>query len=191
MLGHPVIVEREGKSTVGLGVPDLPDLPAAARDRVIDVLTRYFASDQLTEAQLDARFQAVYDAKTQRELDAILADLPAPGDPELSDIRATLSGQETKLAGVVPRHLTLRARLGYVELDLTQARFEPGVTTIDVGVFSGYIQIRFPAGVRVETSGRAFLGYFAVKGAVADAPAIVRIGGRANLGFVEAFLPTA
>jgi hypothetical protein len=153
------------------------------------VLTRYYANDQLTEAQLDARFQAVYDAKSLQELDAIIADLPALGDHESTDIRATLAGQERKLA-VVPRHLTLRARLGYVELDLTQARFEPGVTTIDVGVFSGYVQIRFPAGVRVETSGRAFLGYFAIKGSVSDAPAIVRITGRANLGFVEAFLPT-
>jgi len=190
MLGHLVVVEGEGKSTVGLGVPDLPDLPPAARDRVIEVLTRYFANDQLTEAQLDARFQAVYEAKSLRELDAIIADLPALGDHESTDIRATFSGQEPRLAGVVPRLLTLRARLGYIELDLTQARFEPGVTTIDVGVFSGYVQIRFPAGVRVETSGRAFLGYFAIKGSVSDAPAIVRIVGRANLGFVEAFLPT-
>lgn len=190
MLGHPVVVEGRGKSTVGLGVPNLPDLPAAARDRVIDVLTRYFANDQLTEAQLDARFQAVYEAKSLQELDAVIADLPALGDHESTDIRATFSGQERKLAGVMPRHLTLRARLGYVELDLTQARFEPGVTTIDVGVLSGYVQIRFPAGVRVETSGRAFLGYFAIKGSVSDAPAIVRITGRANLGFVEAFLPT-
>lgn len=171
-------------------MPDLPDLPAAARDRVVDVLTRYFASDQLTEAQLDARFQAVYAAKSQSELDAIIADLPALGDHESTDIRATFSGQERKLAGAVPRHLELRARLGYVELDLTHARFEPGVTTIDVGVFSGYVQIRFPAGVRVETSGRAFLGFFAIKGTVTDAPAIVRIAGRATLGFVEAFLPT-
>ncbi|MGE5801738.1 MAG: DUF1707 SHOCT-like domain-containing protein [Gemmatimonadota bacterium] len=170
--------------------PNPEPLPDAPRQRVIEVLTRYFASDQLTEAQLEARFQAVYAAKSLRELDAIIADLPALGDHESTDIRATFSGQEPRLAGVVPRLLTLRARLGYIELDLTQARFEPGVTTIDVGVFSGYVQIRFPGGVRVESSGRAFLGYFAIKGSVRDAPAIVRIVGRANLGFVEAFLPT-
>ena len=187
MLGHLVVVEGEGKSTVGLSVADLPDLPAAARERVIEVLTRYFANDQLTEAQLDARFQAVYDAKSLRELDVIIADLPAL-EHESTDIRATFSGQERKMA-VVPRHVTVRARLGYVELDLTQARFERGVTTIDVGVFSGYVEIRFPAGVRVETSGRAFLGYFAIKGSVSDAPAIIRITGRANLGYVEAILP--
>jgi hypothetical protein len=158
---------------------------------VIDVLTRHYANDQLSDAQLDARFQAVYEAKSLRELDAIIADLPALAVAEHdSDIRATFSGQERKLAGAIPRLLKLRARIGYVELDLTQATFEPGVTTIDVGVFSGYVQIRFPAGVRVETSGRAFLGYFAIKGAVTDAPAVVSIVGRARFGFVEAFLPS-
>lgn len=175
-------------------MPDLPDaLPPAARDRVIEVLTRHFANDELTEAQLDARFEAVYQAKSLRELDGIIADLPAlvqQGDQGGTDIHATFSGQEPKLAGVVPRHLKVRARIGYVELDLTQARFEPGVTTIDVGVFSGYVEIRFPAGVRVETSGRAFLGYFAIKGAVTDAPAVVRIVGRARFGYVEAYLPS-
>ena len=174
-------------------MPDLPDaVPPAARDRVIDLLTRHYANDQLTEAQLDARFEAVYQAKSLRELDAIIADLPAlgeQGEHDSTDIRATFSAQERKLAGVVPRHFKVRARIGYVELDLTQARFEPGVTTIDVGVFSGYVEIRFPAGVRVETSGRAFLGYFAIKGAVTDAPAVVRIVGRATFGYVEALLP--
>lgn len=164
-------------------------LPSAARERVIEVLTRHFANDDLTEAQLEARFQAVYAATTKPELDAIIADLPAAIAHETTEIAATFSGQERKLAGVVPRGLKLRARLGYVELDLTQATFEPGVTTIDVGAFMGYVQIRFPAGVRVETAGRALFGYFAIKGAVADAPAIVRITGRATFGFAEAFLP--
>lgn len=82
--------------------------------------------------------------------------------------RRTLAGQERKVAGVLPRSSQVRARLGYVELDLTQARFEPGVTTIDM---------------------RAFLGYFATKGAAGKEPSIVRITGRASLGFVETFLP--
>jgi hypothetical protein len=41
----------------------------------------------------------------------------------------------------------------------------------------------------VETEGRALLGYFAIKGAVGDAPAIVGITGRARFGFVEAMVP--
>jgi predicted membrane protein len=77
-----------------------------------------------------------------------------------------------------------------VELDLTEATFEPGVTTIDVRAFMGYVQIRFPAGVRVESAGRALFGYFAIKGgAPGNAPSVVRITGRAALGFAEVFLP--
>ena len=173
----------------------MPDnVPAAARERVIDVLTRHFANDELTESDLEARFQAVYAAKTSRELDAIVADLPTIGAHETTNVAALFSGQERKLAGVVPHSLKLRARLGYVDLDLTEAVFEPGVTTIDVRAFMGYVQIRLPAGVRVESSGRALFGFFAIKGAAGaggDVPSVVRITGRATFGFAEATLPRA
>ncbi len=165
-------------------------LPAVDRERVIDALTRHFAADVLTEAQLEARLEAVHAATTRRELEAIIADLPPLGlAGEATNVFATLSGQERKLTGVVPRDLRVRARFGYVELDLTEASFEPGVTTIDVRSFAGYVEIRVPAGVRVEASGRAVLGYFALKGAPGDAPVVVRVTGRAALGYVEVQLP--
>ena len=182
----------------------LPDpLPPAARERVVDVLTQHFANDQLTEAELDTRLQGVYAARTKGELEAIIADLPALPSAETKPvpaartpgtaITALFSGQERKLTEIVPRDLRLRARLGYVELDLTQATFEPGVTTIDVRTFMGYVEIRLPAGVRVESRGRALFGYFAVKdsgaaGSPANAPSVVRITGRAALGYTEVFL---
>jgi len=167
-------------------------VPAAERERVIDALTRHFAADNLTEAQLDARLEAVQAATTRRELDMIIADLPSLGlAGEAANVLATLSGQEHRLTGVVPRDLRVRARFGYVELDLTEASFEPGVTTIDVRSFAGYVEIRVPAGARVETSGRAFLGYFALKGAAGDAPVVVRVTGRASLGYVEVLRPDA
>src|SRR6188472_1674325 len=146
-------------------------VPAAERERVIDALTRHFAADNLTEAQLDARLEAVQAATTRRELDVIIADLPSLGlAGEAANVLATLSGQER---------------------NLTEASFEPGVTTIDVRSFAGYVEIRVPAGARVETSGRAFLGYFALKGAAGDAPVVVRVTGRASLGYVEVLRPDA
>jgi hypothetical protein len=106
-------------------------------------------------------------------------------------ILGLLSGQERKLEGVVPREMTLRARLGYVELDLTNARFQPGVTTIDVDAILGYVQVTFPAGVRVESDGHAVIGFFSFKGGGApqaaetsDVP-VVRVTGGAMLGFAE------
>ena len=78
--------------------------------------------------------------------------------------------------------------MGYVELDLTEASFPPGVTVLDLRATMGYIQVRLPAGVRVESSGSGVMGFFALKGArgaAADSPATVRITGRALMGFVE------
>ena len=173
--------------------PSPPPEPvlSAARERVIELLTHHFANDQLTEAQLDTRLKEVYAARTASELDAIVSDLPSLALTPRTDthIRAILSGQERKLAGVVPRELTLKSRLGYVELDLRDATFAPGVTTIDVRSFMGYVEIRLPVGVRVESHGRALFGYFAVKGLDEDSESIVRITGRAVFGYAEVFLP--
>lgn len=170
----------------------LPDqLPAAARERVIELLTRHFANDEITEAQLEARLQDVYAARTASDLDAIVAGLPSEAVAHRTDtsISATFSGQERKLAGVVPRQLTLNARMGYVELDLTNATFAPGITTIDVHSFMGYVEIRLPEGVRVENDGRALFGYVAVKGLDEESDSIVRITGTAVFGYAEIFLP--
>jgi len=53
----------------------------------------------------------------------------------------------------------------------------------------GYVQLRLPAGVRVECQGRAFAGFFALKGAgradAKDSPRVVQVVGRAAFGFVE------
>ena len=103
------------------------------------------------------------------------------------------SGHESNLVSVVPRVWKLRARLGYIELDLTRAAFEPGVTTIDVGAFMGYVQLRLPADVRVENRGGAVFGFFSLKGEGAsgtgeptESVKVVRITGRATFGFAEA-----
>jgi predicted membrane protein len=106
-------------------------------------------------------------------------------------IRATLSGQERKLAGTVPQELLLVARMGYVELDLRDAVFPPGVTVIDVRSFIGYVEIRLPEGIRVENHGSALFGYFAVRGLDEDSDSIVRITGRAVCGYAEVILPDA
>jgi hypothetical protein len=169
---------------------------------VVDALTRLFADDRITEAELEVRLERVYRAASSAELEAVLADLPAalPATathvtPEAQGaaqrISALFSSQEQRLTGVVPRRLELRGRLGYVELDLTGATFERGLTEIDVRAFLGYVQIRFPAGVRVESRGHALFGFFSLKGgqaAGADSPCIVRVTGRATFGFAECFV---
>lgn len=181
--------------------PPLPlPLPPAAQERVVAILTRHFSHDLLSEAELEARLQQVYAATTGAELDAIISDLPAVPPAEASTlpaaaastVSALFSGQERKIVSLVPRAVRVRARLGYVELDLTRASFAPGVTTIDVRAFMGYVQIRFPPGVRVESEGHAVFGYFALKGGGsleggAGTDAVVRVQGRAVFGFAECY----
>jgi hypothetical protein len=178
-------------------------VPPAAVERVVQVLTHHFAHDEITEEDFETRLERVYAATSLVELRQVVADLPAiaPGgtssparaaEPSAERITALLSGQERKITGVVPRELNVRARLGYVALDLTQATFEPGVTTIDVRPFMGYVQIRLPSGLRVESEGRALFGFFAVKGAeAAETGQVVRLTGRATFGFAAGHVGVA
>lgn len=173
--------------------PPAPQPDDDARERVVELLSRAYADDVITEAELDDDLGRVWRATSQAELDAVTVDLaPAPSAPVATPgerITALFSGQEQRLTGTVPRELRLRARLGYVELDLTRARFPPGVTEIDVRAFMGYVKIRFPPDVRVESKGRAFVGFFSLTGARApetgETERVVRVMGRAMFGFAE------
>ena len=180
-----------------------PRLAPEARERVVELLTHHFAEDRITQEDLEARLERVYHASTAGELEAVTADLAAPTpapraakdlalDETPRRIAALFAGHEERLTGVVPRELQLRGRLGYVELDLTHATFEPGLTEIDVRAFMGYVQVRLPGGIRVESRGRALFGFFALHRPQTqgpeDASVTVRIGGRAMFGFAECFV---
>jgi DUF1707 SHOCT-like domain len=163
------------------------------RDRVIDALTGRFVSGELSEAELEERLERAHRATTSTELDLVIADLPAAAAPLAlapAKVGALFSGHHARIAGPVARALRVRVRAGYVELDLTEAKFEPGVTEIDVRVLAGYGQIHLPADVRVDSAGGALLGYFSVHGGPGrtDVECVVRITGRAIMGFVECFV---
>jgi hypothetical protein len=175
-------------------------IESEARERVAQTLTHHFAADHIDDEELEARLARVYDAATAAELEAVVADLPAivagpvavAVKPTSRRISALFSAQEQQLTGVVPRRLEIRGRLGYVELDLTQATFDPGLTEIDVRAFMGYVQIRFPADVQVDNCGNALFGFFSLHGPGAasssravPSPCRVRITGRADFGFAE------
>lgn len=184
--------------------PHLPEsLSDAARERVVARLTRLYAQDELTEQAFEEQLQRVYAATSLQQLDVITASLPAIPEETTpvrkseqggAQIAALFSGQERKIVTTVPRELKLRARLGYVELDLTHATFEPGLTTIDARAFMGYVRIRFPAGVNVESAGHALFGLFTIKGPAGSTPevahprSVVRITGRAIFGLTESFV---
>jgi hypothetical protein len=59
-------------------MPDLPDLRASDHDReqAAAALSAHYAAGRLDDGELDERLNAVYAARTESDLAAILADLP-------------------------------------------------------------------------------------------------------------------
>lgn len=167
------------------------------------MLSAAFADDLLSMAQLEQRLAAVYRATSMAELQQQLVD---PSDPtrwlnentryftaaELvpeRGVAAAIAGAFSAKGGwLVPRYLKVLAVAGGGDLDLREARFAPGVTTIDVVCIAGGVDLILPEGVRVEVIGAAFLGGFDHKSGMAvedpDAP-IVRVSGLAVLGGVD------
>lgn len=170
---------------------------AAARDQVVELLTRHFANDGIALDEFERRTAAVFTARSTDELRALVADVPGVKSgalpvviPEHGRVSAVLSSAEQQSTMVVPRYLEVVAVLGNVELDLRDATFGDGVTVIEVRSVLGNVELTLPHDVRIEMAGNALLGSFASHGGPAvtndSAPRrVVRVTGRAVLGNVE------
>jgi hypothetical protein len=168
---------------------------AAARDQVVELLTRHFAADGIALDEFERRTAAVFSARSGDELRALVADVPGvsaathPVVPDHGRVSAVLSNTEQRSTMVVPRHLEIVSVLGNAELDLRDATFGDGVTIIEVRAILGNVEITVPHDVRVEMAGNALLGSFASHAGspITDAAArrVVRLTGRALLGNVE------
>ena len=114
-----------------------------------------------------------------------LLPVPAPADgPGM--VMSILSSNRRSGVWSVPRRMNVLAVMGSLELDLRDARFEPGVTRIDVLNVMGSVEIMAPEGVVVESDGIGVLGNFegTTRGAEnpdANAP-VLRIRGVAVMG---------
>jgi hypothetical protein len=183
---------------------------SAAREHVIQALGVHFASDDLSVDELDRRLTTAIRATTREELDKLLADLPPLPDyargsaavsravpvltsneaPSRGFVGALMGGTARRGPWLVPQHLKAIAIMGGVELDLSAARFAPGVTEIEVFVLMGGVDVIVPHGVRVEALGFAIMGGFdASAGDVQttdpDQP-VIRITGFVTMGGVAA-----
>lgn len=203
MTNFPVSPGSVASSAPSSGAPAAVPT-AAARDRVIDGLSRHFAADGMTIEEFERRVEEAYRSATMAELDALVADVPgfaAPARDAVALARdgtvpaegrlvAVLSSNERRGGMIVPRHLKIVAVMGNVELDLRDATFGPGYTEIEAFAVMGNIEITVPAGAIVESTGNALLGNFASQHVSAAAPQgspiIIRVSGLAVMSNVEA-----
>lgn len=155
----------------------LPDqmMPAlSARERVVDLLQLRFADDRLSLEEFERRVALAYRTTTIAELDALVADLApnvtpdltpgvtpdGPAAPPTARILTILSNNERSGSMLLPQRLEIVTVMGNVELDIRDATFAPGLTEIDISAALGNVEITLPWGIRVESTGSAFVGNF-------------------------------
>ena len=181
-----------------------PALPLRERrDRVVEILCRHFANDDLTLEEFERRLDLAHRARDAAELDALLDGLPAspapaaapaparpPADarPSRATAIAIMGGCVRKGRWTPAAHTTAFAGWGGVELDFREALLPAGVTEVTAIAIMGGIEIVVPPGVVVESEGIAILGGFDHAHGSAtpspDAP-ILRIRGLALMGGVQ------
>lgn len=187
----------------------------ADRSKAADHVRTAAGEGRLDINEVDVRLRAVYAATTYGELAAINADLPAPSDhshldqagyptPRSGSAIGIMGGFARRGAWRVPRRLRAIAFWGGGVLDLRQATFGPGVTTIKAYAVMGGVQILLPPDAEVHTTGVGIMGGFghsddpapgapgvAMQYPGRAAPPRVHIGGLAFWGGVDIRRPPA
>ena len=114
----------------------------------------------------------VYDTRTQRELEVLVADVVVPGEAQRSPrvpVRRTddagtrwvvsvMSGHDRKGRWRVGSSLNVINVMGGSDLDFNDAEFADDVVTVTVFSLMGGADIRVPEGLNVEVSNFAFMG---------------------------------
>lgn len=172
-----------------------------ARERTLEALGHHFAHDRLSEDELDRRMREAAGARTTGALRALVADLPQTGPLAPVELptgmahrrrvqRLTAFLGETRRNGawLPAERITVRAILGEVRLDLTDAKLAP-VTEIRCTAIAGRIRVLVPWAVELETSGSTIRGEFTDRQRDPDAPPSdeprIRVTGLALMGEVR------
>ncbi|TNC21681.1 DUF1707 SHOCT-like domain-containing protein [Amycolatopsis alkalitolerans] len=151
----------------------------ADRERVAQLLHNALSEGRITVQELEERLDTVYAAKTLKDLEPPVADLPnvSPGNavqpaPSQSvDTRvggvpgsaasvAIMSGASRKGNWVLPATHNSFAFWGGVDIDLRGARFAERHSTINAVAIMGGIDIIVPDDIVVDVNGIGFMGAF-------------------------------
>jgi DUF1707 SHOCT-like domain len=133
------------------------------RDAATEQLRQAFAEGRLDDTEFDGRMRTALTARTRADLDALLADLPAPvpttrprGGPSPAPGRLAVAFKgPVRRAGRwrVPERYRAVVYKGSGWLDLRAAELTGPVTTLVAVAYKSRVTILVPPGVRVEASG--------------------------------------
>jgi hypothetical protein len=153
----------------------LPELRASDADRehTAELLRQAAGEGRLDVDELEERLSTVYRTRTQRELDALVADVVVPehrdrrrnprvpvlhGEDGTRWLVAIMSGHDRKGRWRVGANLNVINIMGGSDLDFNDAEFADEVVTVNVFSLMGGASIRVPEGLNVEISNFALMG---------------------------------
>ena len=162
------------------------------RERAVESLTAGFANGAIDVDELERRLALVHTVQRHSELQALVTDL-VPVAPEITalvpaqKLRVIMGSIERTGPWAVPQQLKARVFAGNLELDLRDARMAPGVTTIEVNITMGNVELIVPPEVQVDVDASSLMGHVEdASERVAGAPSqIIRVVGRVKLGNLE------
>jgi Domain of unknown function (DUF1707) len=147
----------------------------AEREHVVDLLRRATGHGSIDLDEFTERVDAALAARTRAELNAVLLDLPGLTHPEStrvaapvhrtrpaiipvhdaagSEIHCVLSSVTRRGGWEVPEQLVVQAAMGSAKLDFTETDVGHDVVRIDLDVVAGSVELRVPAGARVDHHG--------------------------------------
>ena len=167
--------------TTGDGEPGPIRASDAERDATVERLSAASGEGRLTLDEFSQRMDRATSARTRAELDALVADLPAPSGAAEMAVAAAAPGRTSwhvsPVGGLrvygpwrMERQVVVISIVGGTRLDLGQAELAaPEVTLTKVSLVGG-VRVRVPAGIRVEVSGFSLIGGTRLQGAVEPGP---------------------
>ena len=143
----------------------------AERERIVERLRDASAEGRLTLEEFVERMSTAFEARTQRELEQLIDDLPAGNVGGVVSRRRptrflfSLFGSIERDERVRVQHrVTCLVAFGNIDLDLRQATLEGDVITIVLlGVF-GAADVYVPEGVEVDFRGLSLFGHARANG---------------------------
>jgi class 3 adenylate cyclase len=138
----------------------------ADRSQAVDLLRRNTADGRLTLDEFSERVELAFAARTQADLQQVMADLPAVQAPVPETARRKAKGWTVSIMSGSRRrgrwrpqpHTKAVAIMGGCELDLRQAEIDGEEIVITAVAFMGGIDIVVPEGIEVELSGVPIMG---------------------------------